>query len=432
MISLSSTSWTTPFLLGVATALSVVWINQRISKSNPCERRRTRHEGDNKCNDSNQENTNTRLVMDAPDLEQRMLRKAETVIQWRTTRLLLVVERCTNDHNYSAILRTAEALGIQTVWMIDPPVVEDFDDPIPAVHGTTNISKGSVQDQKARELHHIFAQNALEWLTVRDFTTSQECVTELRRLGFTLWVTDLSQEATCLARTSPSVPDKVALVMGTEAVGCSQYMLDHADLRVYLPLRGFADSLNLSVATALILHQLFIMDPTLIGAITELEKRALRTEWFTKLCQQRLLTPSQKKTRNKLLSHLKQCQAIFEKRQANPTYVMQPAEQAKLDKWDDYNTQLQELEAMIAPTVAQAAVQEWIDHPPEPLGDLRRADSHRITFVGKNTKKKHGSHWKDMVATSNMQSILGVTANLFRGKLYQNYKADTHNERDLH
>jgi len=57
-----------------------------------------------------------------------------------------------------------------------------------------------------------------------------------------------------------------------EAVGCSQYMLDQADLRVYLPLRGFADSLNLSVATALILHHLFVMDPTLVGAITEEEK----------------------------------------------------------------------------------------------------------------------------------------------------------------
>jgi tRNA G18 (ribose-2'-O)-methylase SpoU len=60
------------------------------------------------------------------------------------------------------------------------------------------------------------------------------------------------------------IPEKVAIVFGTEAVGCTNEMLNAADLRVYLPLRGFADSLNLSVATALVVHQMFILDPSLI------------------------------------------------------------------------------------------------------------------------------------------------------------------------
>jgi hypothetical protein len=51
---------------------------------------------------------------DAPGLENRVLRKAETVVRGRTGRFLIVVERCCNSHNYSAIIRTAEACVSQS------------------------------------------------------------------------------------------------------------------------------------------------------------------------------------------------------------------------------------------------------------------------------------------------------------------------------
>ena len=76
---------------------------------------------------SNSETTQEESLLDDPELDNRILRKCEAVLRWRTNRLLLVIERCTNDHNYSAILRTAEALGIQTIFMIDPPAVSMMD-----------------------------------------------------------------------------------------------------------------------------------------------------------------------------------------------------------------------------------------------------------------------------------------------------------------
>lgn len=56
-------------------------------------------------------------IFDSTSLDKRILRKAEGALRHRTSRLILVIERCTNDHNYSAILRTAEALGIQHVYV---------------------------------------------------------------------------------------------------------------------------------------------------------------------------------------------------------------------------------------------------------------------------------------------------------------------------
>ena len=64
------------------------------------------------------------LGMDTHGGEDRVLRKAETVLARRTGRFLVIIERCTADHNYSAIIRTAEALGVQHLWLIAPPATK--------------------------------------------------------------------------------------------------------------------------------------------------------------------------------------------------------------------------------------------------------------------------------------------------------------------
>jgi tRNA G18 (ribose-2'-O)-methylase SpoU len=180
---------------------------------------------------------------DSAALEDRVLRKAETVLLRRTARIVVVVERCCNDHNYSAILRTAEALGVQHVYLIQPPVLRE----------TTSSKKKKVweEDQAQKKEHNSNAQNATKWITLHIFDTTAECLDALKADDRTLWVTDLSQEAECLTVDDKfgarlEVPERVAIVFGSEAVGVSDAMLAAADKRVYLPLHGFADSLNLS------------------------------------------------------------------------------------------------------------------------------------------------------------------------------------------
>ena len=205
-------------------------------------------------------------------------------------------------------------------------------------------------------LTYSFSCAKTEWLTVQDFATTEECIAFCRKEGYKLWVTDLSQEAEALdihSSKKVEMPEKIALVFGTEAVGASTLMLEEADKRVYLPLRGYADSLNLSVATALITQALFFIDPTLIGAMTEGERKSLRTAWFTKLAQQRILSSTQKKTRKKLMGHIKKCETIQSRIENDPDYQIQAAEQKKLDGWSSYKHQLGELDALIDPKKVQ-------------------------------------------------------------------------------
>ena len=436
-------------------------------------------------------------VMDSPDLNLRLLRKAEGIIQQRCSshKIVLVIERCTNDHNYSAILRTAEALGIQTIYMIDPKNIEsmkelekddDDDDEeeeeenkqddnqaTQPSNSSTNKPKKqqqqqqqgprlTVQEQQQRKLHRLFAKNAQEHLTLRDFATTQECFDHLKQHDYQIWTTDLSQQAVCFTRqalqdhqqqiknnnmsSTPErqqvwpIPDKLAVVFGTESVGVSQYVLDHCDLRIYLPLRGFADSLNLSVATALIMHQLLLFNPSLIGSISNEEKHELRKLWYPKMVQQRLLTPKQKKRRKKLLAMMEQCRLLQAQLDAGELVADQldPSQHQKLANYPSYQDELQKLETDTKYKDAMSLVQDFIDAAQkrdngeiptddtsaalvQPLMDLRRADPHRVTFVGKNTKKMHQNHWKDMVAVTKFSTNESTsdTTSFFRNRAKQ-------------
>jgi tRNA G18 (ribose-2'-O)-methylase SpoU len=379
----------------------------------------------------------TDLIVDSPDLDLRLIRKAEAVIQGRTSSVTLVVERCTNDHNYSAILRTAEALGIQNVWIVDPPAWTELDGDGNDGNDKDNMNcnrtgiKLTLEEIEQRQTHRLFAQNATEWLTLREFANTTECVEALKETGHEIWATDLSQLAVPLTPESLQqvasesdgnincwpLPSKLAIVFGTEAVGCSQEILEKADLRVYLPLRGFADSLNLSVATALIVHHLFVLEPALIGSMSEPERNELRTAWFSKLARQRLLSSREKKSRRKLLSKIENCERLQAK--ADAGLGLTDEQIVKAQKGPDYEKALRELEeaANYSQEAAERAVSDLVLHPPAPLSDLRRADSHRVTFVGKNTKRLNEEHWKDMAATTKAKSVEKSTAAFFRERV---------------
>lgn len=291
-----------------------------------------------------------RLPLSAPAMDMdtaggslRALRKAETVIQRRTDQIILVVERCTATHNYTAVIRTAEAMGIQHVWLISPPRKD-------GVNPKQNRRKNR-WEQDAKELtdHIAYARMACKWITVREFRTTAECVTALREEGRDIWVTDLGQQAEALETGSRSssgsssthatapplrpaltLPRRMAIVFGTESTGCSDEILAAADRRVYLPLHGFADSLNLSVAAAMVLQALFFLCPGAVGNMAPEAKAALRAEWYPKLAR----TPEQ----------------------------------------------LTEYTARIA-------------NPPPPYDDLRRPDEHRGGWQPKKVKRKNNEAW---------------------------------------
>ena len=229
----------------------------------------------------------------------RLLRRIETILRLRTSRVVMVLERLQDGHNYAAVMRTCEALGVQHVYLISPPKRADLFE----AASKNEKRKGDVdalrreheRDQRRKpedtqpnpcsrralrrakrlhaaqsfgdddvlldSMHASFARNAVRFLSVRTFESTEACLTALRDEGRQIWVTELSQGAHVLAAGAPwlrepeALPSRgIGLVIGTESTGASRELLAAADRRVYLPQRGFADSLNASVAAALTLQ----------------------------------------------------------------------------------------------------------------------------------------------------------------------------------
>ncbi|KAL7515644.1 hypothetical protein ACHAXN_013299 [Cyclotella atomus] len=442
------------FLAGSVLTASLIYLYQKAQSSSSDSSTRNNDRCSRDVNPSSKRNIadNSSQLMDSASLDRRMIRKAEGAIRNRTSRLVIVVERCTNDHNYSAILRTAEGLGVQHIYIISPQFINstlvDDENAGEASNGGKNICLDQVKENTKlrtsagqtvkratesekldRAMHHLFARKATEWLTVREFDDTKSCIDALREEGRQIWATDLAQVAVCLTEdgigqhmkslgkesyNGKLIPEKVAIVFGTEAVGCSTEMLEASDLRVYLPLRGFADSLNLSVATALVVHQMFILDPTLVGAMSEDERRQLRKDWFARLASQRMLSSRMKKNRVKLLTYIRHCEEIESKMNAG-----ERVEHDEVAKWKNLSAKRAELEAIDAKVKldSEAATTDLIDNPPEPITDMRRADEHRVCYVGKGTKSRYGELWDDMPATENAQSKEMSSASFFRDRV---------------
>jgi tRNA G18 (ribose-2'-O)-methylase SpoU len=121
--------------------------------------------------------------MDDPQDPMRVLRKAETIISRRVGKMMVVIERCTASHNYSAVIRTCEALGVQNLWVINPPNLEP-DPPAPELKKKTTRKSHQrpvgVEDIIEEKEHHGYARMATKWVSIRTFSNSSECIAAMR------------------------------------------------------------------------------------------------------------------------------------------------------------------------------------------------------------------------------------------------------------
>ena len=152
--------------------------------------------------------------------------RIKTISQQKTDHVMIVLEKIFQPDNISAVLRTAEGLGVNTVSLIENE------------HGYKNnrtVDKGSGQ-----------------WLNLKKYQTTESCFKELKDAGYTIIATSPHAKAFPLSRLP--LDKKIALVFGTETTGVSQYVLDNADGYVTIPMYGFTESFNISVAAALCLY----------------------------------------------------------------------------------------------------------------------------------------------------------------------------------
>jgi tRNA (guanosine-2'-O-)-methyltransferase len=156
--------------------------------------------------------------------------RVQRVVARRTRSVVVVLEDLEDPHNVAAVLRTCESFGIQEVHAIARSY---------SFHANPKISQGSEK-----------------WLDLHLYREADRCLSLLKQRGYLLCATHLGEGAVSLLELPADRP--LALVFGTEKVGVSDAALAACDLRFKIPMLGFSQSFNISVAAAICLSHLVL------------------------------------------------------------------------------------------------------------------------------------------------------------------------------
>lgn len=191
----------------------------------------------------------------APYLTEARRARIEEVLRARTYTVATVVEGLINTGNVSAVMRSAEALGYQ------------------AFHVVTG---GDRFKHSART-----ASGADKWLDVFAWPSPEACVAQLRQDGYRIVVTHLDETSVPIREVD--FTQKTALVFGNERDGVSEAMVAHSDVRCVIPMVGFVESFNISVAAAVSLYHAYhdrLTRQGHHGDLTEAERARLRAVYY--------------------------------------------------------------------------------------------------------------------------------------------------------
>ena len=154
--------------------------------------------------------------------------KVKRILSLRQPDLRVVLEEVKNTHNASAVIRTCDAAGILFV-----DIISSSKEPFP--------------------INEAISTRAEKWLTFQYFTSTKECLNQLRKKGFKIVATHL--KANAVPYTDLDYTKPIALVFGNETDGISDEALDLSDYVIKIPMIGMVQSLNLSVSVGIILYE---------------------------------------------------------------------------------------------------------------------------------------------------------------------------------
>ncbi len=145
----------------------------------------------------------------------------------KNTPLVVVLESVEKPGNLGAILRSAEAAGIDALIVCDP--LTDLYNP--------NVIRASIGG--------VFCVPTA-------VCTSQECIAFLKQHGIKILTAQLQDS---YEYYDYDMTQGTAIVMGTESTGLTNQWREAADAHIRIPMLGRLDSLNVSVSAAILMYE---------------------------------------------------------------------------------------------------------------------------------------------------------------------------------
>ena len=184
----------------------------------------------------------------------------KTILKDRTRHFTVVLEDIYQQHNSSAVIRTCDIFGVQDIHVIE-------------------------NKYHSKVSRHV-AKGAQKWLTFHrhnnDTDNTQSCIRNLRDTGYQIIATTPHNDSCYLHDFD--ITKKSAFVFGVEKDGVSEEVINEADGFLKIPMAGFTESLNISVAAAIILENLTsqLRRSNVDRNLSKEEQQDLYFEWIEK------------------------------------------------------------------------------------------------------------------------------------------------------
>ncbi len=178
------------------------------------------------------------------------------VLSQRTRYFTTVLEDLYQMHNISAVVRSADIFGWQ-----DLHIVQKKYDP---------------------KLSHSIAKGAEKWLDIHRYKQTGDAIKYLKQKGYRIVATTPHTDDISLPDFDISRP--AAFFFGVEKNGLSEQVMSQADVFLKIPMYGFTESFNISVAAALIMYSVTqaLHNSALAWQLPEQEREKIYMQWLEK------------------------------------------------------------------------------------------------------------------------------------------------------
>jgi 23S rRNA (guanosine2251-2'-O)-methyltransferase len=164
------------------------------------------------------------------------------------SQVVVIAHNIRSTHNVGSLLRTAEGLGIDTVYFTGytPYPLQENDERLP--HLAQKIHKQITKTS-------LGAETTQNWQQCAEITS---LLTELDAQGYTIAALEQSPASIPLPDFVP--PHKLAILLGSEVEGVDQELLARIPLHLEIPMAGKKESFNVVQAAAMVLYHCKLVD----------------------------------------------------------------------------------------------------------------------------------------------------------------------------
>lgn len=158
--------------------------------------------------------------------------------------IIIIAHDMRSTHNVGSLLRTAEGMGVEKVYLTGYT-------PYPLTDGDARLPHIAVKLHKQIQKTALGAETLQSWEHHADIT---DLITTLKTRGYTIAALEQSPQA--INVPDYHAPQKIAIILGREVEGVDDDLLSTADVHLEIPMLGSKESYNVVQAAAIVLYHI--------------------------------------------------------------------------------------------------------------------------------------------------------------------------------